>query len=181
MCRLSLDKRGGKCHSIQQPPRAAACLDTACPQFLLITAWEISACVCWELPSLPAAGSEETVPSSFGGLPGWCWGLGSQAGHRQDSPVPGTLPWGWGHSSGSPAPCAAWQCQGAAASPGAASNSEKPLRNSRVGTNWGCGRLQCPGHCHCPLQRDTEPTEPPAPPGMAPCPGWTRCPCAGPK
>lgn len=47
--RLPLDKRGGKCHSIQEPPRAAACLDTAFPKFLLITAWEIygrGLCVC---------------------------------------------------------------------------------------------------------------------------------------
>lgn len=49
ICRLSLDKCGGKCHSIQQQPRAAACLDTAFPEFLLITAWEIfggGVCLC---------------------------------------------------------------------------------------------------------------------------------------
>lgn len=47
--RLPLDKHGGKCHSIQQPPRAAACLDRAVPEFLLITAWEIfgqDVCLC---------------------------------------------------------------------------------------------------------------------------------------
>lgn len=165
ICRLSLDKCGGKCHSIQQPPRAAACLDIAFPKFLLITAWEIfgrgrSACVCWKLTSLPPAG----------GFPGWCTGSGDPGritlcqGHchwHGDTPV-------------APQPCG----EDAATSPGAASNSGYLLRNSRVGTDrdhggHGCPDRHCP--CHCPTaEGHRAPTEP-VPPGMA------LCPCAGPQ
>lgn len=71
--RLPLDKRGGKCHSIQQPPRAAACLDTAFPEFLLITAWEIfggGVCLCFlEINSSPVGRSRGVMALSFGRAP----------------------------------------------------------------------------------------------------------------
>lgn len=75
--------------------------------------------------------------------------------------MPGTPSLGQGHrpchTGVSLSPCAASQSQDAATSPGAASNSGKPLRHSRMGTDWdhgghGCPeKLQCPGYCHRPF------------------------------
>lgn len=122
---------------------------------------------------------------------GWRWGGNSTVLWRAPWMVhgvwgarlgTGTLSLAWGHSScptsGSPTPWAASQCQDAATSPGAASNSGNLLRNSRVGTDQdhgghGCPDRHCP--CHCPTaEGHRAPTEP-VPPGMAPCP------CAGPQ
>lgn len=151
--RLPLDKHGGKCHSIQEPPRAAACLDTAFPEFLLITGWEIfggGVCLCLlEINSCPVgrqwrvnglALQQATLASAQR--------LGSWDRHRQDSPVPGTRLLGQGCRpccvGGYPSPCAASQCQDAATSPGAASDSRKPLRHSGMGTDWDHGGQGCP-------------------------------------
>lgn len=117
--RLLLDKHGGKCHSIQQPPRAAACLDRAVPEFLLITAWEIfggGVCLCLlEINSSPVgrqwegnaiAHQQSTLVSVQ--RPG-SWGR-----RRQGSSVLGTLPLGQRcgpcHTGGSPSLHAPSQC-----------------------------------------------------------------------
>lgn len=67
--RRPLDKRGGKCHSIQQPPRAAACLDTAFHEFLLITAWELfGGGVCLSLLGINSSPTDWHCPAT--GNPG---------------------------------------------------------------------------------------------------------------
>lgn len=204
--RLPLDKCGGKCHSIQQPPRAAACLDTAFPEFLLITAWEIfggGICLCLL-----------EINSSLVGRWWGCNGValrlgtlaiarrpGSWGRRRHDSLVPGPPLLGRGcrpcRTSGSPSPCAASQCRDTATASGAASDSGKPLRHSRMGTDWDHGghghpeRLWCPGYYRHPFAEGHTAHMGACTPGDGTAPRldplslcWTRvtaggCPCGG--